>query len=691
MLQDFNHDEIAQALKKSYQLFIEYYAKKRDIEALLTLFSPEITNIGSGEDELTLSHTDVITIFKRDMEQCPDPLDYKELNLQVIPLSKNLGLIISICDIDATINEMPVSMKGYRFSMIWEQVSEKWQIRHIHLSKGEPELKKGESFPLSEIEERNKALKELVKQRTMELHTVNIELSEAHKEVNEVKQRFETIFEKASDGIIVADWKDHSFFMVNQKICDILGYRKKDISNFWFSDLIPAADYQESMKKILQESVGDRLIADDIPLRCSNNEIRYFDITSQPIKIKRRNYLVSLYRDITEHKKALQLKHEAEIAQKASEAKNLFLANMSHEIRTPVTGIMGMSEILSKTGLSPQQSEYLRVITDSSKILLTLINDILDISKIEAGKLELKTEKIRIKEVIENIKALSQPGVLQKNNQILISISNDVPEWVFADKMRLEQVIMNLVNNAVKFTENGTISIHVEVENAVKNRYRISVKDTGIGIGEEDMPKLFQKFQQLDSSLSRPADGSGLGLFICKQLVTLMEGEIGVESEQRTGSKFWFTFTSKAPRIPDQTKEEIKNPEHLPLDMNILLVDDKSVNLKVITLMLESAKCKIDTAINGKEALESFDPEKHEMILMDIMMPVMDGVTAMKELRKKYQNLPPIIAITANAMTGDKEKYLNEGFDGYITKPLTMKKLFSELHETGFVKKPARN
>jgi PAS domain S-box-containing protein len=687
MEEEFNALRIESEIINSYRLFRQFYNTDRNLESVVSLFSPHITNIGTGSDELTPNFESVVNIFRRDIDQCPCKLIYREKSLTIEAINSNMGLLIAHYDQEGEINEIPFFTQDLRISMLWEKEQDKWLIRHIHLSKSEASLNKGESFPLSEIEEKNQILEKLVNKRTRDLCKLNIHLSEANKEISEINQRFETIFEKASDGIIVADWKNHNFFMINQRICDILGYTKEEMQGFWLADIIPADQLQESFEKILQESNGDKIIADDIPLICSNNEIKYFDISSQPIKINNKNYLVSLYRDITEHKKTVNLRHQAEIARKASEAKNLFLANISHEIRTPVTGIMGMSEIMAKTGLTDQQSEYLHIINESSKILLTLINDMLDISKIEAGKLVLRRERFRLSDLIKNIQVLTHAGLINRRNKIEFLIADQVPKYLYTDKMRLEQVMMNLINNAIKFTENGTITIHIDKANS--NSYellKISISDTGLGISDEDQTRLFQKFQQIDTNASRSANGSGLGLFICRQLVTLMEGNIGVNSKPGKGSTFWFTFKSHSLPNDLEPEKEMEITAEIPLNLNVLLVDDKKVNLQVISIMLQTANCKVETAINGLEALDKFDPQKHDVVLMDIMMPLMDGITAMKELKKKYKHdMRPIIAITANAMTGDKEKYLAEGFDAYITKPLTMNKLTSELLQLGIL------
>lgn len=686
MQDPFSMSNTKQEIIDSYHTFIENYTRKRDITSVIQMFSPNITNIGSGEDELTLDYDSVVEIFRRDIEQCPCPLSYTEKQLKVNVLTPNHGILISSFDSNTIINNMPHQMTGYRFSTFWEKTNQGWLISHIHLSRGEASLKTGESFPLTEINEKNATLEKLVNKRTRELCQLNIELSEANKEISEIKQRFETIFEKASDGIIVADWDKKEFFMINQRMCYILGYSKEEMEQLWITHLLPAEDQEASMQRIKEEADGVRTIADDIPLICNNKELKYFDITSQAIKIRQRTYRVSLYRDITEHKKTIMLKQQAEIASKASESKNLFLANMSHEIRTPVTGIIGMSEILSKTELNREQFEYLRIIKDSSKILLALINDILDISKIEAGKLVLKNVSFRVDDLIDKIRTLAHPGLLNNNNKIQIEVDPALPKWIHTDKIRLEQVLMNLLNNAIKFTRNGFITIKAEKETH-NNRLKVTVSDTGIGISSSDQERLFQKYQQIDTSLSRPADGSGLGLYICRQLIALMDGTIGVESSPGKGSNFWFSIPYQETDVETEIIHEINGDTEVQLGLNVLLVDDKRVNLQVISLMLQTASCKIDTAFNGIDALEKFNPEKHEVVLMDIMMPLMDGITAMKELRKKHDNLPPIIAITANAMAGDKEKYIKEGFDAYITKPLTLDKLTSELLDLGLMER----
>ena len=684
MSSDFNYEQTKEEIRQFFKTFKDKYFKERNIDELEKIFTKDLINVGTGADETGLTYDDVMFVFKRDKEQCPNELEYRQHSENIIPLSENSGFIFTEIDLYTIINEIPISMPGYRFTVICEKNEDSWKVKHTHISKGEHVLQEGESFPLKEVEERNKLLKQIVKERTKELEEVNKELTDANKDILEIKKKFESIFENVSDGIIVADWPAKKFYMVNQQICELLGYEKEKLRNLWIDDLIPEEHLNYANEQFIAQQSGKKALAEDIPLLTKNNEIKYFDINSKSIEINGKTYYVGLLRDNTEKKHSIELQKEMEVAKKAAEAKDFFLANISHEIRTPVTGIMGMSEILSKTKLDQKQTEYLSVIQESSKILLDLINDILDISKLEAGKMNLKLEHFNLKSMFASLMSLFEPAAQKQDLELSLTYKSAIPEEIKADKKRIEQIIMNLVLNALKYTKEGLIKVIVSAKDIDPGNveFIIEIVDTGIGITEENQKKLFQKFSQLDNSLARSTSGTGLGLFISKELVKLMNGEIGVDSEPGKGSRFWFTF--KAEQISEKefldktsSKETIK-PK---LGLNVLVVDDKYVNRRVISLMLENSGCKVDVAKDGSEALEVFDPEKHQVIVMDIMMPVMDGVMAMQEIKKQHKNPPPIIAITANAMEGDEKYYIKQGFSNYLSKPITIQDLVDKLQE----------
>ncbi len=389
-------------------------------------------------------------------------------------------------------------------------------------------------------------------------------------------------------------------------------------------------------------------------------------------------------RDITERKQAEKFQREIAIAENTNKIKDDFLANMSHEIRTPLTGIIGMSEILASTNLDKTQKEYLDAIKISSDNLLNILNDILDISKIESGKMELCLSVIEVDKFKHKFRGNFAGLVKDKKLQLIINSTDQIPNYLIADEKRLTQIINNLLTNAVKFSETGIIEIKFSLLQTISNekaKFKVEVCDTGIGINQHDAEKLFSKFTQIDSSLSRAYNGSGLGLTICKELTQLMNGEIGVISEEGKGSTFWFTFEVGITSNIEEKEQSHNNSFKSIKKAKVLVVEDVDTIRKVASIMLTNLGCEVTIAENGLKALDIFEEGKFDIILMDIQMPVMDGVKATKILREKYKVLPVIIGLSANAMEGDAEKYINQGMDDYVIKPLTVAKLRSLLEK----------
>lgn len=381
-----------------------------------------------------------------------------------------------------------------------------------------------------------------------------------------------------------------------------------------------------------------------------------------------------------------ELKKARDDAERMSRTKGEFLANMSHEIRTPMNGVIGTLQLLEDTSLTESQREYVNIAYKSADSLLSILNDILDLSKIEAGKLEFEAIPFDLREVINDVVVLHASKAEQMGIYLNSDIDEAVPKKVIGDPTRMRQVMVNLISNAIKFTSEGGVSIRVKLK--LKDEkdalIRVEVKDTGIGIPESKHQKLFLSFSQADGSTTRKHGGSGLGLTIVRQLVEMMKGNLGIESEPGKGSKFWFVVPLSIAH-DDQLllvpATEVSKP--VVLAGKVLLVEDNPINQMVASKMLEKIGLELVLAENGKQALQCLQREKFDAVLMDCQMPEMDGFEATKIWREQEQLLSegrlPIIAMTANVMQGDRERCLSAGMDDYLGKPVRQAELGSIL------------
>ena len=386
--------------------------------------------------------------------------------------------------------------------------------------------------------------------------------------------------------------------------------------------------------------------------------------------------------DITAQFEKEKLKNEKELLTKSLKFKDEFLAHMSHEIRTPLTVVMGMTDVLLyDTSLNNGHKEQLKTIKRASEDLLSIINDVLDLSKIEAGKMRLLPSSTCVYKVAKELEATFTQLARQKSLDFSVEFSSDKQVYVYLDKKRLFQILNNLVGNALKFTESGEVRVYMNVERSGENlMLYVTVKDSGIGITKEEQKLLFQKFSQVDSGFSRAYQGTGLGLAISKKFVELMNGEIGVKSIPGKGSEFWFYVKGKAGTADVSGKEESVTHKSLS-GLSVLVVDDTSMNLMVTALMLEKFGCLVDTASHGEEVFRKVEQRHYDIIFMDIQMPEMDGITVLRKLKEQYEELPVVVALTANAIEGDQKKYLSSGFNDYLSKPIDRRAMISVLEK----------
>ena len=500
------------------------------------------------------------------------------------------------------------------------------------------------------------------------------------------REQYFRLFNTSSDLMCIFE-PNGCFKKINPASLDILGYSELELLGHPFMEFIHPDDLMKTLDEVeLQLHGGCSLDFENRYLRkdgtvCWLSWRTYYD--------KDEGFIFATARDISlRHKYEREREEAREAADAANRAKSEFLANMSHEIRTPMNGIIGMAQLLEFTELTDKQSEYVNVIITSSESLLSMIDDVLDLSKIESGNIELERRDFSLRGSIVDIVKAQISLAHRKGLSIHADIPSEVPDNLTGDQLRLKQILLNLLSNAIKFTEKGGISITVAVNDRLNNiaLLKIEVTDSGIGISPEAIKKIFAPFVQADSSTTRKYGGTGLGLAICARLAELMGGAIWAESTEGVGSTFFMQLPVIVNEAIVEHRDLRSSDKGPPLwdgpPLRILLVDDQDINLLFVTRILQSAGHTTVEARDGREALQKWEQEAFDIILMDVQMPVMSGIDATQAIREKEEETgghTSIIALTARALKEERDHIMSQGFDGYISKPFEIGALFSEM------------
>jgi PAS domain S-box-containing protein len=512
------------------------------------------------------------------------------------------------------------------------------------------------------------------------------ERKQTEKDIKESEEKFRNLFNNANDALFVYEinnnFMNEKFIEVNDVACRNLGYTKEELLNMSCDDLT-AVESKETVAQFIKVLQRERFGIFESNHKTKDGRSIPVEVNIHVFNQNGKDVALSIVRDVTQRKVVeSSLKAAKEAAEIANKTKSEFLANMSHEIRTPINGIVGMVELTLLTQLNCEQKENLMIVKSCANSLLKVINDILDFSKMEAGKLDIEKINFDIKSLVEETIKAHSPRAITKGIGLNYVFSSTIPQYVIGDPSRLKQILNNLISNSVKFTESGDVCLKVKRVKTIDNEVEIqfSVEDNGIGIAEENIGKLFESFSQLDGSITRRFGGTGLGLAISKQLSEMMGGKLWVESKKDIGSKFYFTLKfGIGTRIETQSVESFQLKK-IDRPYNILLTEDDKVNQMIIARILKEWGYSIDTACNGLEAVELCEKNSYDAILMDIQMPVMDGIEAARRIREK-DKYTPIIAITAYALKGDRERFLAQGMNEYVSKPIRIEELFSAIEK----------
>jgi PAS domain S-box-containing protein len=510
-------------------------------------------------------------------------------------------------------------------------------------------------------------------------------LQKAREQLRSTEERYRMLFEQNPQPMAAYDRHTLEIVAVNDAMLDKYGYSRDELHAMLIKDLLPAEEADMLLRfldahpeGVRPEDATSKEWSELRHHRLKDGTLIDIEVTSNNLEIDGRECRIAIFVDVTERNKtARELAVARDRAVEASNMKSAFLANMSHEIRTPMNGVIGMNDLLLRSDLSGVQRQYAEQVARSGDQMLSLINDILDIAKLEAGHIELDLGDFNLHETIEQTCSVAAMQARDKGLRFELEFEPEVPQHVRGDSRRLQQVLLNLVSNAVKFTSEGSVGVRVHATSDAGHatRIRVAVADTGIGIDSASLERMFEPFTQADVSTTRIYGGTGLGLAIVRELVQLLGGTISAESEPGQGSVFRFEFELEGPHAPSVPATQNPSAALSPSWINtplVLVAEDSTVNQIVAARALERCGCRAEVVADGREALRALAANRYDAVLMDCQMPVMDGYEATSELRRREdgERHTPVIAMTAHAMDGDRERCLAAGMDDYVSKPM---------------------
>jgi len=645
--------------------------------------SKETAKISDGNYNLEMRHSDIeeFEILTNGIVKMAK--DIKERENAITELNRSLENMVE----ERTNQLVSVNIKlGQTNAMLEEEIDEKTALEE-------------------ELRAINEELEDMVDKRTSQLIESNIELiqinaileeeidekTKAKDELNESEKKFRLAIEDSPVPVMLHA-EDGEVLALSSAWTEITGYSIKEIPQIqiWTEKAYGEMASEVNQSNVSLFSLKERVYEGEFEIITSSGEMRTWGFYSTLIgKLSDdRKIVMSVGVDLTDQKQfEYELLNAKEKAEDANNSKDDFLANMSHEIRTPMNGIIGMLEVLNMTSLSEEQSEYLDVIKSSSKFLLNILNDILDYSKIEAGKIELAENSFNIRNLLSNMISLFRESIHKTNLELHYNIDNNIPDLVLGDNTKLQQVLANLIGNAIKFTDKGEINVDVSLMDSNDDyvNIEITVSDTGVGIKKIALENIFDRFIQLDKPGRRKSRGTGLGLSISKALTEKMGGGLTVESEFGVGSCFKFDLklnVAKKCTVDERACLEINEVINTENAMELLVVEDDTVSAQMLEILLGKKGYKVSVANSGEVAVSMYKDYEYDLVLMDVNLPGMNGFETTKVIKKideAKNKFIPVIAMTANALAGDREKCINAGMDDYLTKPIDVTAVINKI------------